>query len=289
MEPPTRLEVSPQDAGLRLDVLLARELRLSRGYVRRLFARGAVRLDGRPAAKGAILETGDRVEVEPFRHPDAGPLAAPDLRIEPIAEGEGYLAVEKPAGLPCHPLDYDEAHTVLGAVAVLHPEVLRVGARDLQAGLVHRLDLATSGVLVFATEQGAWHRARTALAERRVDKRYVARVHGRLSSERMAELRLEQRGSRVVVVASGGRAAESRITPLEPGERTSLVEVRPTTGMRHQIRVTLAHLGHPVVGDRLYGSSVELGRHLLHSTRFALDSFEASSQPPATLLEEPEA
>lgn len=282
--PPVRRQrtivVSRGDAGLRLDVLLARELDVSRGYVRRLLARGLARIEGGRAAKGTVLRPGDRIEIGPFRHPAEGVRAAEGLEVQILAEGSGYIAIDKPAGLPTHPLDFEETHTALNAVAAIRPEILDVGPGGLQAGVIHRLDTYTSGVLAFATEAEAWQQARAAFDARSVEKRYVARVHGRLAASVETSLALEQRGDHVVAVDSGGRAAVCRIEPLEPGSESSLVEIRPTTGMRHQIRVTLAHLGHPICGDRLYGSPLDLGRHLLHATYLSIGRFRARSEPP---------
>jgi 23S rRNA pseudouridine1911/1915/1917 synthase len=287
VKPPRAIVVSPADAGARLDVLLARELGVSRGYVRRLLARGLATIAGGAAVKGALLRPGDRIEIGPFRHPDEGVRAVEGLEVEILAEGSGYLAIDKPAGLPTHPLDFEETRSALNAVAAIRPQILDVGPGGLQAGVIHRLDTDTSGVLVFATEEEAWRRARAAFATRRVEKRYVARVHGRFASPLETRLALEQRGDHVAVVDSGGRESLCRIQPLEPGSESSLVEIRPATGMRHQIRVSLAHLGHPVLGDRLYGSTLELGRHLLHATYLGLGGFRAASEPPDAIRRHP--
>ena len=278
------LDVSTADEGARLDVFLARELRMGRRHARRLLERGIVQLHGRPAPKGVLLRAGDRVEVGAFRHPDQGPLPDPDaadgLRI--VARDAAFVAIDKPAGMSSHPLDPDERGTALGAVLAIHPEVGGVGS-GLERGLVHRLDRDTSGVLVAARTPADWARAREAFADRRVGKRYLARVHGRVDRELELEMRMESRGARVRVVASGGRASLTRVVPLEPGSRTSLVQVEPVTGLRHQIRVALARAGHPVVGDALYGSDVPLPRHLLHAAWIRIDDFEAEAAPPPEL------
>jgi 23S rRNA-/tRNA-specific pseudouridylate synthase len=159
--------------------------------------------------------------------------------------------------------------------------VRAAGEGGLECGLVHRLDTGTSGVLVFATSPDAWRAARAAFAERRVRKRYVARVHGALRAAAELDLRLDSRGRHVRVVARGGRESLTRLQPLEVGEESSLIEVEPVTGLRHQIRAVLAHLGHPVLGDVLYGSPLELGRHLLHAESIELGALTAHSPVPA--------
>ncbi len=272
--------------GLRLDRYLARELELSRGYVRRLLARGRVRLEGRPAPKGALLRVGDRILVDGFRHPRQGLAPRPDLPLALLARAEGFAAFDKPAGLPSHPLDYEEDRTALHAAIALLPEIAGAGPSSLEGGLVHRLDTLTSGVLVFATDRKSWDRARRAFSERRVDKRYLARVHGRIQDSHELSWRLEHSGARMRVVSSGGRPSLTRVRPLSHDADETLVEVRPLTGLTHQIRATLAHLGHPIVGDRQYGSPARLDRHWLHAHTIALCGLEAVSEPPAELRED---
>lgn len=269
------------DAGHRLDLFLVERLGIPRGYARRLLGRERVQLGGRPAAKGTILRRGDRVQVRPFRHPDAGPPAAPEIAIRVLREADGLLAVDKPAGLPTHPFDCEERATVLNGLLARYPGLLGIGEGGVRSAVVHRLDTLTSGVLLFATLDESWKRVREEFAARRVQKRYLARIHGSLAHRQQVSLRLEPRGRQVRVVASGGHEAVSQLEPLRRLGDESLVEVRPLTGVMHQIRATLAHLGHPVVGDRLYGSSRELDRHLLHAVSIRVLEFEASAPVPA--------
>jgi 23S rRNA pseudouridine1911/1915/1917 synthase len=285
VKPPRRIVVSATDAGKRVDRLLAEQLALSRRYALRLLARERVRLGGKPARKGAILREGDEVEVLPFRHPREGPIAAPELPVTVLARSAGLVAVDKPAGRATHPLDFDERDTVLNGVLAAFPELLDVGEGGVLSGVVHRLDVQTSGVLLFATEQSAWETARAAFVERRVSKRYLARVHGRFEGALDSELRLDHRGAHMARVPSGGLEALTRLRALEPGDETSLVEAEPVTGVRHQIRVALAAVGHPIVGDRLYGSHDPRVRHLLHATHLQLPGISADSPAPPEILE----
>jgi 23S rRNA pseudouridine1911/1915/1917 synthase len=225
MEPERSLEVGPAEAGQRLDAAVARALGLSRGWVRKLFDAELVLLAGKPAAKGVILRAGDRIDVLPFARPEAGPLANPELALPILRESAGLVAVDKPAGLPVHPLDPDETRTALNALVARHPELVGVGEGGLRSGVVHRLDPGTSGVLIFALREQAWREARAAFAEKRVAKRYLARVHGAFTGVRVIELLLENRGAHVRVVERGGRLAVSRICALETAAETSLVEI----------------------------------------------------------------
>ena len=163
---PRVLEVAPADAGRRLDVFLADRLSLSRAEVRRLIGRGAVTVDGRQvgeSAKGAPLGGCSKVGVAPFSRPDERrPLPDPDAPLVVLAAGSGWLAVDKPAGAPAHPLREEERGTVLNAAIARHPELFGVGEGGLRSGVVHRLDVYTSGVLLVATSEGAWRRLREA-------------------------------------------------------------------------------------------------------------------------------
>lgn len=276
------LEVGASDAGARLDVFLARELDVSRAYARRLLARGNVRRLRQPALKGALLERGEQIHVPPFRHPREGPLAAPELPLAVLAQSGGWVAIDKPAGMPSHPLDFDERHTAVNAFLARYPGAAGIG-EGLQCALVHRLDTLTSGVLLFATDADAFTRAREAFRTGRAQKRYLARVHGRVERELELELRLAHRGERMRVVATGGLEARARARPLGSDGDTTLLDVELYTGVRHQIRVSLAHAGHPIVGDRVYGSPASLERHWLHALELRIDGFMACAPAPPQL------
>jgi 23S rRNA pseudouridine1911/1915/1917 synthase len=283
VEPSRSFEVTAADAGARLDHVVARLLGVSRGYARKLVESERVLLGGRPAAKGTALRAGEHIEVLPFARPEDPPLASPSLPLVVVAQTAELVAIDKPAGQATHPLDPSERDTSLNALIARFPEIAGVGEGGLRSGVLHRLDPGTSGVLVFALRDEAWQRARAAFRERRVRKRYVARVHGAFSGEREVELSLENRGPRARVVSRGGRRAVSRVRALATGRSESLVEVWMETGVRHQIRATLAELGHPVVGDTLYGSPSALTRHLLHAQSIELLGFEAQAPLPPEL------
>jgi len=299
---PRSLEVTDPESGRRLDLFLAERLQLSRAQVRRLLARGAVSVAGRPVsaeAKGRALTPGQAVVVAPFARPeDQRARPEPDSPLRVLAEGPGWLAVDKPAGAPVHPLEEAEVGSVLSAVIARHPEIQGVGEGGLRSGVVHRLDVDTSGVLLFATAEETWRSLRAAFSEHRVEKVYRAVVVGRLEQEGAAELGLvtaRHRPARVRVVtddelvrARGARIAELSYRPLEVFDDATLVEVVPRTGHLHQIRVMLAHLGHPVAGDATYGDARDrLGapRQLLHAARAAWQGGEAESPDPRDFSE----
>jgi 23S rRNA pseudouridine1911/1915/1917 synthase len=289
---------------MRLDAFLAARLGVSRKDARRLVARGRVRMSS-PAgtnatpAKGTSLAAGARVQLAPGPLPgDERPRPEPDAPLRVLASGTGWIALDKPAGMPVHPLAPDETGTLLGALAARHPTVLEVGERGLQGGVVHRLDVDTSGVVLFALDDATWRRLRDAFAAHRVRKRYRAIVHGhppaqgharvwlRVARHRPARVRVE----RAEAVAPGRGAREARLSwrTLErfgtaPAEGAALVEVDLETGFLHQVRATFAHLGHPLLGDRVYGPEAvaqAARRQMLHAASITLDEIRAASADP---------
>jgi 23S rRNA pseudouridine1911/1915/1917 synthase len=295
--------VSSEEAGARLDQFLADSLEVSRAQARRLLEAGQVELDGRVATnrdKGRALVMGSLVAIAEFRLPgdqlivpeaaggEDGPIG------EVLARGDGWLAVDKRAGCGVHPLKENETGTVLNAIAALHPEVQGVGEAGLRSGVVHRLDVDTSGALLVATKAASWDRLRAGFKEHRVGKVYRAIVAGNFVEPIEMKLGLtvaQHRPAKVRVVdfdedepVPGVRVSIQNVIPLEQFEGASLVEVRPQTGFLHQIRVTLADYGHPVIGDQIYGDDLAYpfdGRQQLHAAELHFEEIDVVSPDPA--------
>lgn len=293
-EPDRQLKVRDFESGQRLDRFLADHLQLSRSAVRRLLARGAVSVDQKvvdESAKGQNLVGGSSIGVAPFARPEderALPDASASLVV--LAEGPGWLAIDKPAGVAVHPLRVDETGTLLNALIARSPETHGVGEGGLRSGVVHRIDVDTSGVVLFATTEPVWQRIRAAFAAHAVQKHYRAIVLGHLRGEGNVEVGLvtaRHRPARVRVVseseasrARGIRMSGMRWRSVELLDGATLVDVYPRTGFLHQIRVTLAHLGYPVAGDQTYGPQHDptgAPRHMLHAARATLDGIDAHS------------
>ncbi len=297
-ESPERvLEVGREAAGERLDAFLATGLGISRAEARRLLARGRVALDGRTAsasAKGLRLSEGARVELAAFA-PEAAarPIAEARPGFPVLARGPGWLALDKPPGVPVHPLEPDETGTLLNFAVAEEPGLHGVGEGGLRSGVVHRLDSDTSGVVLLATDEPTWQRLRAAFAAHRVRKRYRAVVLGALPDRGRADVGLvvaQHRPARVRVVAPddprpGVRPGRLAWVVRERLRGACLLEVDLETGFLHQVRATLAHLGAPVAGDRRYGPAAEAdpsgaGRQLLHAASVDVDEIRAESPDP---------
>jgi len=276
----------PLTAQGRLDRALADALGLGRAAVKRAFQLGEVRLRGRrarasdPAAPGALVE----IDVE---GPAGPPAPEPDAPLAVLLETPRALVVDKPAGVAVHPLAPGEGGTLANAVAARFPECAAASPDPREGGAVQRLDLETSGCVLFARDPDAWEALHAQLGARTVEKVYRALVAGRLAAGGVCSVPLAQRGGRAVPApdaeaeerlrAKGLRArpAETHFEPERRFARHTLVRVRIVTGVMHQIRAHLAFLGHPVAGDALYGGEAAalpgLGRHFLHAARLAFD------------------
>lgn len=268
MEPDVAFVVAPDEQGERLDkLLLARVPELGRRAAARLFASGAVRVDGRRAEKGWLALAGQRVSVTASM--DLLPNA--DVPLDVRLQTADLIVVCKPAGLPTAPIDRSETHTLANALLARYPEMRGVGYRPVEPGLLHRLDTHTSGLVLAARHARAFDELRTAITTGALHKKYLAVVSGRGLDERLTiDLPLEPDPSDRRRVRIGGgtfRRTEARL--LESTGDRALVELSVARAYRHQIRAHLAAVGHPIVGDALYGGvhADELrGRHALHAS-----------------------
>jgi 23S rRNA pseudouridine1911/1915/1917 synthase len=301
----TTLCLTPEGAGQRLDVRLATALGLSRAAVRGLLERGDVMLDERVLKltdKGMALPGAGALHVRPYRPPsEMCVLPAPAAESAPpiLASGPGWIAIDKPAGMPVHPLREGELATVLGHLMRWYPDAQGVGEAGLRSGVVHRLDVDTSGVLLLAHEEEAYKRLRGAFRQHVVRKRYRAIVEGHFDPpggelEMTLPLVIARHRPALVRVATEvdqarGRAREVHqlVRPLATLLGATLVEVRPQTGFLHQIRATLAHIGHPVVGDERYATgrnpveaAPDVGRQMLHAAELDFEEIHARADDP---------
>jgi 23S rRNA pseudouridine1911/1915/1917 synthase len=258
-----RFEVPPEAAGRRADQIVAAAVPgLSVAGARRLIAAGGVRIAGRPVKKGERVTAGQPLEIDDARgaaETAAGRRVSADAAapLEVLAVDPDFVAVAKPAGVPSHPLAAGETGTAANALVARFPECGGASAAPREGGLVHRLDTATSGVLLAARSPQAWAALRQALADPSCEKIYLAEVRGTAGAGQSLEPigRAGRRGERVRV--GGGRSplpAHTAWELLEARGDTSLVRVRLSKGRAHQVRAHLAAAGHPIAGDPLYGA-----------------------------------
>ncbi len=247
-------------AGMRLDQALARALpQYSRARLRSWIDLGAVRVEGRaPRGRDKVLG-GERVRIEArlaeggaAGGPAAGRAVAPEpLPLDVVFEDGALLVINKPAGLVVHPGAGNPSHTLQNALLALDPALALVP----RAGLVHRLDRDTSGLLVVARTIEAHTRLVAALAARRIERRYLAVCNGVMTGGRSVDEPIgRHRTIRTRMTVRGdGRPALTHLRVVRRFRAHTLVEARLETGRTHQIRVHLAHIGYPIVGDPVYG------------------------------------
>ncbi len=285
-----RLTAGPESAGERLDAFLAEPLR-SRSRAARLIAAGAVTVDGKVVAKRFTLTGTETVEVDESADVvdlDPGPGAPAEFGV--AFEDEHLLVVDKPAGVVVHPARGNRSGTLAQALAGR-----AAGGDEGRAGIVHRLDKDTSGLLVVAKSEDV-HRALKALMQRReITREYLALVDGRPPARSGTVDAPIGRDRRVRVRMSTDtdqpREAVTHFELVEALASATLLRVRLETGRTHQIRVHLQAIGHPVCGDPEYGVAGRFGlaRQFLHAARLAFvhpvthEAVDIASQLPADL------
>jgi 23S rRNA pseudouridine1911/1915/1917 synthase len=289
----TTMTVPAEHSGKRLDQFLAASMDdVSRARVQELILEHKVLLDGAPAKASLKLRGGEEVTV--FGTAERPPLRAiaENIPLDIVYEDDDFAIINKPAGMMVHAgaggtEDQRNRGTLVNALLHHFQQLSSVGG-EMRPGIVHRLDKETSGLIVVAKNDQAHRKLASQFARREVKKIYVALVHGSMkkdsgtisasiSRDRIRRIRMTTRGS-------GGREAVSHYTVLRrydtPHGKFSLLEVRIDTGRTHQIRVHLGSLGHPVVGDTLYGApreirvskagAISLSRNFLHARQLSL-------------------
>ena len=294
MTEPVDLRVPETEHDSRLDMFVSVAVReVSRSRARLLIESGLVLVDGAAAAKPSLrLKPGQLVTVLPdqLEPPD---LAAWDVPLALVYEDDELAVIDKPAGMPVHPGPGHHGDTLANALVGRWPDVSGVG-QPSRPGIVHRLDADTSGLIIVARTARAHADLSGQFAGRTVHKVYTALVSG---SPHLDEAVIEAPIGRSpghrqkMAVVSLGRAASTHYTVTRRFDASTLVKVRPTTGRTHQIRVHFDSIGHPVIGDALYGTAdPQLGRHFLHASEIGFrhpvggGKIELTSPLPADLI-----
>lgn len=252
-----RLDVPAGAAGERLDAFVGARLpELSRTRAAQLIADGRVQLNGRPARKSDRLEAGDVVEVE-VPPPEPSTVQAEAIPLDIVHEDRDLLVVAKPAGLVVHPAPGHRSGTLVNALLHHVDDLSGIGGVK-RPGIVHRLDKDTSGLMIVAKHDRAHRRLAAALKRREIRRSYVAACWGHLAEDRVsveAPVGRSSRDRKRMAVVASGRRALTHFERLARWPAADLVRADLETGRTHQIRVHLAHIGHPVVGDPVYGTA----------------------------------
>ncbi|MBI4506327.1 MAG: RluA family pseudouridine synthase [Chloroflexi bacterium] len=271
------LPVPPTADGQRLDSFLAAALpELSRARVQRLIQAGDVQVDGRPCRRATRLRAGEAITLS-IPPPQQVALVAEELPLAVVYEDDDLLVVDKPAGLVAHPAPGHPRGTLANAVLGHWRGERAVGSDGLRLGLVHRLDKDTSGLVVVARHPAAQADLVRQMQQGHVEKRYLALVRGQPSPSAGvvdAPIGRDPRDRTRMAVRPQGRPARTRYRTVELLGRYALLELTLETGRTHQIRVHCRAIGHPIVGDPVYGvveQRLGLARQFLHAAalRFA--------------------
>lgn len=264
-------EAENRDRGRRLDRVIAERLPdLSRSRIARLAGEGRVLVDGAPRKPAFRLRPGQRVRV--LVPPPAPARLVPEaIPLEVRYEDADLLVIDKPAGLTVHPAPGHPSGTLVNAVLARTPDLPGIGG-TIRPGIVHRLDKDTSGLLVVAKTEEAQRSLASQLRDHTIVRTYLAVVRGRVRPDAgviAAPVGRHPVHRTRIAVTPRGREAVTHYSVLERFPDATLLACRLETGRTHQIRVHLAHIGHPVVGDPVYGRAraPEIRRQALHAAR----------------------
>lgn len=290
-----REKVEAQDAGARLDQFLAGRTELTRSRVLQLIEQGCVRVDGAASGKAGLkLRAGQEVEMEV---PSAKPaqVEAQDIPLSVLYQDADIAVVDKPCGMVVHPAAGNEDGTLVNAL-LYHLDGLSGIGGEMRPGIVHRLDKDTSGLLIVAKNDRAHLSLCAQFKERTMEKHYLALATGRMREERGridAPIARHPMDRKRMAVVAGGREAQTEYRVLEWLRGASYLDVHLLTGRTHQIRVHMQHIGHPLVGDPIYGakhSAIRADRLMLHAHTLRVrhpstgEEMTFTSEPPADFL-----
>lgn len=251
--------VTETDEG-RLDAYVAHRLDLSRTRVQRLISEGRVMVDGRSARKSERVEAGQEIDVT-IPPPTLAEIEPEDIPLDVVYEDDALLVVNKAAGMVVHPSAGHPNGTMVNALMAHVDDLSGIGG-ELRPGIVHRLDKGTSGLLVVAKRDSAHQTLSEGLRQREIKRLYLAAAWGHIAESPLtvdAPIGRDPRNRLRMAVVDEGREAVTRVRIREDWKAAQLLEVALKTGRTHQIRVHLEHVGHPVVGDPLYGIGWERG------------------------------
>jgi 23S rRNA pseudouridine1911/1915/1917 synthase len=275
---------------MRLDQYLVQLFpHISRSYLQQTIEKGLVQINAKKCRKGTMIRFGDEIYIQPFVEPKDRTIDG-DAKVlfNVLHEFEHYIVIDKPPFLPTHPNQFEDTNTLANGLVSKYPQIIGVGEDSLRPGIVHRLDSNTSGVILAALTQEGFRNLRELFNEREIHKTYVALVLGNIESSGSVDTDIAHhpKNPRKMVTVSDDktpfrsrrRVAKTMFEPIEQFGDYTLVRVKTLTGRMHQVRVHMASIGHPLVGDELYQSDREknkdklgLTRHFLHAVSIEFD------------------
>jgi len=303
-----KITVDENGAGERIDKFLKEEffldLETTRGDVIRSIKEGQILLNNKQVKPSYILKEQDQVTID-IRKEKEEIIPNDEIELEIIFQDENIIVVDKPAGLQVHPSDTEKKNTLVNALLVKFPELKNVNDGSegswMRPGIVHRLDKDTSGVIVVARNQNTFDELKRKFANREMEKNYVAVVYGNLEKKTgVIDLPIARSASfKKQKIARGktkgkARSALTEYRVLESHAGFDLVEALPKTGRMHQIRVHLASLDHPIIGDAKYKRRnlvcpEGVSRHLLHAQKLKFElngrKYEFEAKLPSDFTE----
>jgi 23S rRNA pseudouridine1911/1915/1917 synthase len=255
-----RVQVKEKDSGKRIDILAVAETGISRSQVQRLIKKGFLLVDNRPVSQSYRVKTGDFIvltaEDEKQEH-----LIAEAIPVEILYLDKYLIVVNKPTGIVVYPAAGHNRGTLMNAL-LYHCRKLEAPGGPLRPGIVHRLDKDTSGVMVVALDSAAYYNLAEQFKQRTINRRYIALIYGNPKQDSgrisLAIGRSETDRKKMSTRARRGKEALTIWKIIERFRHASLVEAKLRTGRTHQIRVHFASIGHPVLGDRVYGKKIEI-------------------------------
>ncbi len=278
--------IRPEDERQRLDIFISKKTGLSRSYIQRLIREGNISVNSTTEKTGYMLKRGDRIELAIPEKEEPG-LIPEDIPIEVIFNDPHITVINKPPGMVVYPSAGHIRGTLMNALIARVERLASIGA-PLRQGIVHRLDKDTSGLIVIAKDDSAYLNLIRQFQERKIEKYYIAIVYGILHKKR-GEIRsiigrsISDR-KKMSTRTKKGKEAITQYEVIKEFKIASLVKVRLITGRTHQIRVHLASIGHPVLGDRTYGRKnlIRIGKREVIFNRQMLHACSLRFKHPVT-------